>query len=136
MAKVLKAEGMSKCLGCFTCMNVCAGIHKSDHSINKSAIHVKTSGGLAGKFVAIVCLGCADPACAEACPSGALAKRAGGGVLLKKERCIGCGKCADACIVGAVSIDGDDKTPIICRHCGMCAKFCPHQCLIMEEASQ
>ncbi len=136
MAKTLRAPKMSKCLGCFTCMRVCAAVNKSNLNISRSAIHVKTSGGMTGRFIAIVCLGCNDErACAEACPSGALIKRKGGGVILQKEKCIGCRKCESACVVGAVSFDKDENTPIICKHCGMCARHCPHQCLIMEDVS-
>jgi len=136
MAKVLRAIGMNKCIGCFTCMLVCSGVNRQNHSLSKSAIKVRTSGGLKGKFVAVVCLACKDErACAEACPSGALEKRPGGGVILRAEKCIGCRKCEKACIVGAVHYDEDKNQPIICKHCGVCARMCPHDCLKMEETS-
>lgn len=135
MAKILKAEGMNKCIGCFSCMLVCAGVNHQDHSLAKSAIKIKTRGGLKGSFVSIVCHACKeDIPCAEACPSGALMPREGGGVLLKEERCIGCRKCMKACIVGAVSFDDSTNKPIICKHCGVCSRFCPHECLKMEVA--
>ncbi|MGE5677934.1 MAG: 4Fe-4S dicluster domain-containing protein [Pseudomonadota bacterium] len=134
MAKVLKADGMNKCIGCFTCMLACAGVNKQNHSISKSAIKVRTSGGLRGKFVADVCIACNDErACAEACPSGALVPRKGGGVLLTADKCIGCRRCVDACIVRAVFFDETTGKPIICKHCGVCTRFCPHECLRMEE---
>ncbi len=134
MPKRLKTNGMNKCIGCFTCMLVCSGVNRQNHSISKSAIKVKTSGGLQGKFVADVCIACKDErACAEACSSGALEKRPGGGVILKPEKCIGCRKCVSACIVSAVHFDEDENKPIICKHCGVCAKFCPHECLRMED---
>lgn len=136
MPRVLRTSGINKCIGCFTCMLVCAGFNKANHSMAKSAIRIRTSGGLQGKMVAVVCLACKDErACAEACPSGALEKRPGGGVTLKANKCIGCRKCEDACIVSAVNFDEDDNKPIICKHCGLCAKFCPHECLIMEEVA-
>jgi anaerobic carbon-monoxide dehydrogenase iron sulfur subunit len=133
MAKILKADGMNKCIGCFSCMLVCAGVNHQDHSLTKSAIKIKTRGGLKGKFVSIVCLGCQEErACAEACPSGALDHRKGGGVLLNAEKCIGCRRCVKACIVGAVNFDEIENKPIICKHCGSCTRFCPHECLRME----
>ena len=136
MPKILKADGMSKCIGCFSCMLVCAGVNQQNHSISKSAIKVRSSGGMHGKFVSTVCLACRDErACAEACPSGALEKRQGGGVLLKPEKCIGCKRCVSACIIGAVNFDEDEKKPIICKHCSICTKFCPHECLRMEEVT-
>jgi Fe-S-cluster-containing dehydrogenase component len=134
MAKVLRADGMSKCIGCFTCMLVCSGVNHKNHSISKSAIRVKTSGGLQGKFIAVVCIACKDGrACAEACPSGALENRPGGGVLLKADKCIGCRKCETACIMSAAHYDELEDQPIICKHCGVCARFCPHECLMMED---
>lgn len=134
MAKILKTDGMNKCIGCFTCMLACAGVNQKNHSLSKSAIKVKTSGGLKGKFVAMVCVGCREErACAEACPTGALENRKGGGVLLNAEKCIGCRKCVPACIVGAVHFDENEAKPIICKHCSICTKFCPHECLRMED---
>lgn len=136
MAKYLSASEMNKCIGCFTCMNICSIVNKQNHSNTKSAIKVRARGGMTGKFVAIVCIACDDPACMEACPSGALVKREGGGVLLKPELCIGCHRCEKACIMQAVFWDDDVNKPIICRHCGSCARFCPHKCLEMVEAEE
>ena len=134
MAKVLRAAGMNKCIGCFTCMLTCAAVNKREHSTFKSAIRVRTTGGMTSSFVSIVCHACPDErACAEACPTNALRPRPGGGVILNKDKCIGCKKCMDACIVGAVNFDYDENTPIICKHCGTCAQYCPHECLLMEE---
>jgi len=136
MGKVLRAYGMNKCIGCLTCMTVCSAVNEKSHSLNKSRIGIKTAGGLQGKFVCNVCHGCIDERpCMEACPSGALQKREGGGVILKPEMCIGCGKCAEACTIKAVFFDDVSKKPLICKQCGACAKFCPHGCLEMEEVS-
>ena len=133
LAKVLRTGNMSTCIGCFSCMIVCAGINKQDHSISKSCIKIRTYGGLSGRFVETVCHACREPACAEACPSNALRLRVGGGVRLKQEQCIGCRRCVNACMVKAVDFDEDLKYPIICSHCGVCSQFCPHGCLSVEE---
>jgi len=117
-------------------MNVCSLVNHKNHSIVKSAIKVRTTGGMSSRFIAIVCLGCQEPACMEVCPSHALEKRTGGGVLLKEEKCIGCQKCKEACIMRAVNFDTETRKPIICRHCGICARFCPHNCLQMVESRE
>ena len=133
MARVLKSEEMNKCIGCFSCMLVCAGVNRKDHSIDKSCIRVRTSGGMSGRFVAVVCQACRDPQCAAVCPSDALELRRGGGVTLNAKQCLGCRRCEEACIVHAVGYDEDEKKPIICHHCGLCIRYCPHDCLHMEE---
>jgi Fe-S-cluster-containing dehydrogenase component len=69
----------------------------------------------------------------EVCQCHAIEKRAGGGVRHIEEKCIGCRKCEQACIVQAVYFDEETKKPIICRHCGICAHYCPHDCLQMIE---
>jgi len=117
-------------------MTVCATVNQKNHSLIKSAIKVRTTGGMSSSYVAIVCLGCKEPACMEICPAYALEKRPGGGVLVKGEKCIGCRKCEPVCIMRAINFDNDTKKPIICRHCGTCAQFCPHECLLMVEAEE
>jgi len=129
LAKVVKADEMNKCLGCFACMLVCASINRKNHSIRKSAIHVRTSGGMQGRFIAALCHACQIPRCAEVCPCGALDIRKGGGVLLDEHKCIGCRRCQKVCVVMAIGYDEDARKPIICNHCGLCAKYCPHDCL-------
>jgi Fe-S-cluster-containing dehydrogenase component len=135
MPKILQPSEMRKCLGCFSCMSVCSVINHNNHSLIKSAIKVRTTGGMSSSFIAIVCLGCNEnqPACMEVCPSFALEKRTGGGVLVNEEKCIGCRKCEEACVVHAVNFDEETKKPIICRHCGICTHYCPHGCLLMVE---
>jgi carbon-monoxide dehydrogenase iron sulfur subunit len=119
---IVSNEGNAQqCVGCWMCVMVCpSGALKTNpehHVVAKCDLCAETG----------------ERACAEACPTGALKPRKGGGVLLEPEKCIGCRKCIDACIVGAVNFDEDLKIPIICKHCGICAQFCPHQCLTMEE---
>jgi Fe-S-cluster-containing dehydrogenase component len=117
-------------------MNVCSVVNQKNHSLVKSAIKVRTAGGISSGYIAIVCLGCREPACMEVCPSHALEKRQGGGVFVKAEKCIGCRKCETACIMRAINFDDETKKPIICRHCGLCSRFCPHNCLLMVEAEE
>ena len=136
MAYILNAKGMNKCLGCLTCANVCAVTNHGDHSITKSAIKIRTTGGMASNFVAVVCRGCSEPACSEACPADALELRPGGGVLLDAEKCFGCRRCVPACSFSAVNFDQETQKPIICHHCGVCTTFCTHDCLVMTEVEE
>jgi len=101
--------------------------------LSKSAIHVKSAGGFERGFVVIVCRACEDPPCARVCPTDALRLRVGGGVVLRKEKCIGCGNCVNACVVGAIFWDDESNKPVICIHCGYCASFCPYGVIKLER---
>lgn len=132
MARRLKFK-MDACMGCQTCSLVCGAL-SGYHSLDESCINIKTKGGLQGKYICVVCAGCTENIpCLEACKAGALKARNGGGVLLDKNKCIGCRKCEAACSIRAIHFSGISNKPIICRHCGTCTKYCPHGCLFMEE---
>jgi Fe-S-cluster-containing dehydrogenase component len=91
---------------------------------------------MSGRFVAVVCQSCRKPPCAEACQTGALKPAAGGGVTLDAPKCIGCRRCEEKCIVRAIGYDPDERKPIICVHCGLCVRYCPHGCLEMKEVPE
>ena len=135
MARVLKSEEIRKCMGCFTCQRVCSAINHQSYSDFESAILVRTLGGIStGMHYATHCLACTDErACMNACLTGAITARKGGGVVFNQKKCVMCQKCAKACIINAIYFTGKDTFPIICRHCGVCARYCPHKCLTMEE---
>jgi len=133
MSKTIRVLDMERCIGCFSCMFACARIVHNSFSPNRSAVHVHVQGGVESQFVVITCRACPDPPCARACPEGALKVREGGGVDLVAEKCIGCGKCSHACIIGALRMDQTDKKPLVCLHCGVCADYCPHQVLALSE---
>ncbi len=56
-------------------------------------------------------------------------------ITIKKERCLGCGCCIDACDVGALELDaqaGEKWETVICNddqciECGQCLELCPNE---------
>ncbi|HIE12315.1 MAG TPA: (Fe-S)-binding protein [Desulfotomaculum sp.] len=130
--KVLRVRDTNRCIGCYSCMLACARLVFKCHSIIKSAILVRTRGGLQSKWGVDICRGCLDAPCAEACPTGALTQRPGGGVIFKKGKCSLCGECIEACIVRVIHPD-DEGFPVICTQCGHCTRICPQEVLAMEE---
>lgn len=101
--------------------------------LGRSAIRVRSAGGVERGYVVIVCRACPDPPCAKVCPVDAMSLRRGGGVVVNPSVCIGCQLCREACPFGAVNWDVEANKPIICVHCGFCVEYCPHSVLRMEE---
>lgn len=128
----LAVKDAQRCVGCQCCMFACSR-RQETAGLAQSCIGVRSAGGMSRGFQVIVCRACPDPPCARACPEDALDMRPGGGVILRKERCTGCGLCRQACILGAVYWDERENKPQICIHCGYCARYCPHDVLGMEK---
>jgi carbon-monoxide dehydrogenase iron sulfur subunit len=126
---VLETE---KCIGCQNCMFACSR-RQDEAGLAKSCIGVRSIGGMERGFTVIVCRACDDPPCARVCPTDALKLREEGGVYLEMEECIGCGYCADACLIGAIFWDAEISKPMICVHCGYCVRFCPHGVLGLKK---
>lgn len=121
-----------RCIGCQTCMFACTR-RQNEAGLAKTCLEVRSVGGMERGFIVVVCRACADPPCAKMCPTGALIPRDDGGVRLEMEKCIGCGHCQDACLIGAVLWDDDANKPMICIHCGYCVNFCPHGVLKLRK---
>jgi Fe-S-cluster-containing dehydrogenase component len=130
----LKVAHPERCIGCLGCMFACSRTNAKTASLQDSAIKIQTQGGIEGDFRIIVCRGCQDAPCARACPAGALEQKPDGSIVFHEELCISCGKCEEACLIGAITLN-KDKKPIKCKHCGACVAFCPHGVLELEEVS-
>lgn len=124
---------IERCIGCYSCMFACSRLRFGEASLAKSAIQVRSAGGIERGFIVVVCRACVDPPCAKSCPTGALAPRLGGGVVFDDSKCISCKSCYEACIVKAIVWDDDRNKPITCRYCGFCTKFCPHNVIVLEH---
>ncbi len=113
------------CVGCQTCMFACSR-RSGNGGLTNSCIGVRSKGGISSGFIVVVCRSCLEPPCAKACPYDALKVAEGGGVRLLPDKCIGCGACREACVLGAVFWNEEDNKPQICVQCGSCVKYCPH----------
>lgn len=135
MAKNLKVADIYKCIGCFCCMEACSRQWFRTLSMNHAALRIKTAGGIKNQMLAVVCQACSDAPCVNACPTGALLQRKGGGALYNKKKCTACRRCMKACPVQIIGFDGKLGEIIICKHCGYCVRYCPHNVIVMEEAA-
>jgi Fe-S-cluster-containing dehydrogenase component len=116
-------------------MLACARMIYQSFSPHKSAIQIRSRGGVMGRMVANICTACREPVpCVEVCPTDALTVRAGGrGMVYRKAECISCHKCVEACPVQVIGWDEKEDKPIVCIFCGQCVRFCPHDCLEMID---
>lgn len=128
----LAVSDTERCVGCQLCMFACSR-RVNVVGLESSCIKVRSVGGMERGFVVVVCRACPNPPCAKVCPTDALKPRPGGGVILNKDLCTGCGKCREACLIGAVFWDESQSKPLICVHCGFCVNFCPHSVLEVEK---
>ena len=90
-------------------------------------------------FYPHVCHQCKVPYCADACPAEALVKNSETGVVeLKKDKCIGCKLCLEACPFGAMAMT-DDGLAAKCDLCGgdpECVKFCDYDAIRLGDADE
>lgn len=87
---------------------------------------------------AITCLQCSEPACRDACPTGAIVQDEKGVTRLDSGRCVGCGACAIACEWGGISFDFAAGRAYKCDTCKghpACAAACPTGALRWVETS-
>ncbi len=81
----------------------------------------------------LVCRQCVKPACAGACPTGALARDDDSGLLrLDEDLCVGCAVCVEACPFGAMRMHPERDMPLFCDTCDgdpACVKRCTTKAL-------
>lgn len=81
-----------RCTECDDCVVACANAHEGNPRFVRHGL--KT-----GKFmVANACMHCADPVCMVGCPTGAIHRESGTGIIvINDQTCIGCATCANNC---------------------------------------
>ena len=85
----------------------------------------------------ITCLRCAKAPCSAACPVEAISQDPLTRIVtVDPDTCVGCGRCAEACVSGVIQLRPDTEVPMLCDLCGgdpECAKRCPTGALVAVE---
>jgi protein NrfC len=139
-----------KCCGCDSCMLACSLVHAGQSNLSLSRIQVLQDpyGSFPNDIAQSPCRQCVYPACAEACPTGALHadKDNGGARIVDEGKCIGCMSCIEACPYepARVQWNPDEANSQKCDLCAdtpywsedggvggkqACAEICPMRCI-------
>jgi formate dehydrogenase iron-sulfur subunit len=108
---------------------------------------VLADGRVKSVYVKRQCMHCVEPACASACPVGALQKTAAGPVTYADSRCIGCRYCMLACPFSVPKFQWSAVAPYIrkCTFCAdrqaagqapACASTCPAQAITFGDRAE
>jgi formate dehydrogenase iron-sulfur subunit len=118
----------TKCVGCSECVIACKKANGLPRELPRrwslddglSARNwTSVVEGPGGTFVRKQCRHCLEPACASACPVGALGLTDFGAVIYDRDKCMGCRYCMLACPYGIPRYDWDQPVPYV-RKCTLC----------------
>lgn len=139
----------ASCSGCKTCQVACQDKNNLDPGHLWRRIYEieggdwekeddKWSGLPHSWYVSISCNHCSEPACVEACPTGAMTITDEGIVIVNTDRCMGCGYCNWACPYDAPRMDKNTGKMSKCDFCidrireglnPVCVDACPMRAL-------
>jgi len=96
------------CINCGACQVACKEAHRLDAGVFFRRVDlISTASGV--RPLSLSCIHCETCAAAEQCPAEVFSKAPDGSVQLSRERCIGCGLCAENCPYGAIALLKDEK---------------------------
>lgn len=136
----------ARCTGCLLCETSCSVVN--DNKASQTTARVKVSRNLAYgpdgvdpiwwknpgemgnfKLVAETCRQCEKPACALACPAGAIyMDEKARARVVDTAKCVGCGTCTRACPWGIPTVDPETMKStkcVLCHGFSACASVCP-----------
>ncbi|MCA9139130.1 MAG: cyclic nucleotide-binding domain-containing protein [Planctomycetales bacterium] len=144
---------LHRCTRCDDCVKACGDVHDGNpRFVRQGFVHERL------QFVQ-ACMHCSDPVCMIGCPTGAIARDQGTGVIsIHDSICVGCGVCEAACPYENISmaevvdpkgrpyVDNETGKAIRkatkCDQCSglpsgpACVSACPHDALVRIDLSE
>jgi len=111
---------LTRCLGCQACTASCKAENNVPFGVFRTWVERHEKGtfpDVSLQFVPRLCNHCDNPPCVQVCPVQATYKREDGLVLVKDDRCIGCGACIKACPYGARYFNPIKRVADKCTFC-------------------
>lgn len=113
---------ITKCIGCEACVYACKEINGLPRERSRDELSAYTW-TIVERYqdvnVRRQCMHCEEPACASACPVGALTKTSSGAVTYAEDICFGCRYCLMACPFEIPKYQWDKALPLM-QKCIMC----------------
>ena len=136
---------VTRCVGCHECARACKASHELSGSGEETELDATTYTVVLDKgndrYLRRMCMHCADPSCASACPVGALSKSELGPVVYDSSKCLGCRYCMTACPFNVPRYEWSKAVPRVrkCDGCidrqregkiNICAEVCPAEATV------
>jgi carbon-monoxide dehydrogenase iron sulfur subunit len=125
------AADLEKCTGCGVCELICALKRENVYNPRCSRIKILRLYRLIN--MAVVCRLCENTPCIIACPQDCLTQSEKTGVIMvDEEKCDCCGWCIEACPYGAITLNPEKETVMMCDLCDgdpQCVEWCPEGAL-------
>jgi formate dehydrogenase iron-sulfur subunit len=114
---------VTRCVGCHECAKACKAAHEFPGSGEETELYATTYTVVLDKgndrYLRRMCMHCADPSCASACPVGAFTKTELGPVVYDGSKCLGCRYCMVACPFSVPRYEWSNPVPVV-RKCDGC----------------
>jgi formate dehydrogenase iron-sulfur subunit len=136
---------VTRCVGCRSCAKACKESHGFPGTGEETDMDAVTYTVLLDKgndrYLRRMCMHCADPSCASACPVGAFTKTELGPVVYDSSKCLGCRYCMVACPFSVPRYEWSKAVPAVrkCDGCierqragkpNACAEACPAEATV------
>jgi formate dehydrogenase iron-sulfur subunit len=114
---------VTRCVGCHECAKACKATHQFPGTGEETELDATTYTVVLDKgddrYLRRMCMHCADPSCASACPVGAFTKTELGPVVYDGSKCLGCRYCMVACPFSVPRYEWSNPVPTV-RKCDGC----------------